>query len=116
MRDIMMHVRDILSTMGDVQYFGGYHDKCGGYLEYRGGIQYCGGYHEHRGSYLEYRGGFHDACGGYHGYCGGVQYRGEKIFCYLSNYGTEHPPWSSLYPHMYHDIRHSTEYPAQYLR
>ena len=32
----MMHVGDILSTVGDVQYRGGYHDKCGGYLEYRG--------------------------------------------------------------------------------
>ena len=28
--------RDILSTVGDVQYRGGYHDKCGVYLEYRG--------------------------------------------------------------------------------
>ena len=27
----------------------GYHDKCGGYLEYRGGVQYRGGYHEYRG-------------------------------------------------------------------
>ena len=27
----------ILSTVGGVQYRGGYHDKCGGYLEYRGG-------------------------------------------------------------------------------
>ena len=35
--DIMMHVRgDILSTVGDAQYHGGYHDKCGGYLEYLG--------------------------------------------------------------------------------
>ena len=29
---------DILSTVGGVQYRGGYHDKCGGYLEYRGGV------------------------------------------------------------------------------
>ena len=34
---IMMHVGDILSTVGDVQYRVGYHDNCGGYLEYRGG-------------------------------------------------------------------------------
>ena len=27
----------ILSTVGDVQYRGEYHDECGGYLEYRGG-------------------------------------------------------------------------------
>ena len=33
----MMHVGDILSTVGDVQYRGGYHDKCGAYLEYHGG-------------------------------------------------------------------------------
>ena len=25
-----------------VQYHGGYHDKCGGYLEYHGGVQYRG--------------------------------------------------------------------------
>ena len=39
-------VGDILSTVGGVQYRGGCHDKCGGYLEYRGGVQYRGGYHE----------------------------------------------------------------------
>ena len=27
----------ILSTVGDVQYRGGYHDACGGYHEHRGG-------------------------------------------------------------------------------
>ena len=27
---------DILNTVGDVQYRGEYHDKCGGYLEYHG--------------------------------------------------------------------------------
>ena len=46
----------VLSTVGDVQYRGGY-------LEYRGG-------------YLEYRGGYHDKCGGYLEYRGGVQYHG----------------------------------------
>ena len=39
----------VFSTVGGVQYRGGYHDKCGGYLEYRGGVQYRGGYHEYRG-------------------------------------------------------------------
>ena len=48
----MMHVGDILSTMGDAQYQVEYHDKCGGYLEYRGG------YHEYRGGYLEFYGGY----------------------------------------------------------
>ena len=38
--DIMMHVEGYLEYRGDVQYRGGYHDKCGGYFEYRGGIQY----------------------------------------------------------------------------
>ena len=35
----------VLSTVGGVQYRGGYHEHRGGYLEYRGGVQYCGGYH-----------------------------------------------------------------------
>ena len=42
--------RDILSTVGDAQYRGGYHDKCGGYLEY------CRGYYEYRGG-IQYREG-----------------------------------------------------------
>ena len=29
---------DILSTVGVFSTVGGYHDKCGGYLEYRGGL------------------------------------------------------------------------------
>ena len=34
---------DIMSTVGGcLEYRGGYHDKCGGYLEYRGGVQYRG--------------------------------------------------------------------------
>ena len=36
---------------------GEYHDKCGGYLEYRGGVQYCGDIMMHVGKYHEYRGG-----------------------------------------------------------
>ena len=39
----MMHVGDIMSTMGGVQYHGGYHDARGVYHEYRGGVQYRGG-------------------------------------------------------------------------
>ena len=42
--DIMSTVRGYLEYHGGVQYHGGYHDKCGGYLEYRGGYhEYCGG-------------------------------------------------------------------------
>ena len=65
----MSTVGDILSTVRGVQYRGGNHDKCGGYLEYRRGVQNCGGYHE-------YRGGVQN-CGGYHEYHGGyLEYRG----------------------------------------
>ena len=46
---------DILSTVGDVQYRGGYleYSTIGGYDEYRGGYlvghtQYHGGYHDAR--------------------------------------------------------------------
>ena len=35
--DIMSTVGVILSTVGDVQYRGGFHDARGGYHEYRGG-------------------------------------------------------------------------------
>ena len=48
-RGVFSTVGDILSTVGGVQYRGGYHDKCGGYLEYRGGVQYHGGYHKYHG-------------------------------------------------------------------
>ena len=30
--DIMMHVGDILSMVGDLQYHGGHHDNCGDIL------------------------------------------------------------------------------------
>ena len=102
----------VLSTVGGVQYRGGY-------LEYRGGVQYrggyhdkCGGYLEYRGGYLEYRGGYHDARGGYHDARGGISWVpwrvfstvGGKIFCYLSTPRYWTPPRYSWYPHMYHDI------------
>ena len=32
-----VHRGNIISTSGDVQYIGGYHDECGGYHEYIGG-------------------------------------------------------------------------------
>ena len=39
----MSTVGDILSTVGGVQYRGGYHDKCGDILSTVGGVQYRGG-------------------------------------------------------------------------
>ena len=57
---------------------GGYHDKCGEYLEYRGGVQYHGDIMSTLGGYLEYHGGcsvpWGDIMmhvGGYHEYHGG---------------------------------------------
>ena len=58
----MSTVGDILSTVQVFSTMGGY-DKYGGYLEYRGvfstvgDVQYRGGYHDGRGGYHEYRGG-----------------------------------------------------------
>ena len=43
---------------GGVHYCGGYHDACGGYLEYHGGAQYSGDIMSTVGGYLEYHGGY----------------------------------------------------------
>ena len=80
----------VLSTMGSVQYRGGYHDKCCRYLEYHGVFSTMGDIMNTVGVILstvgdtQYREGYHDACGGYHEYRGGVQYNRGEIFCYLS--------------------------------
>ena len=50
----MINVGDILSTVGGVQYRGGYHEYRGGYHEYRGGCSVPWGYHPLK---FEYRGG-----------------------------------------------------------
>ena len=42
----MMHVGDILSTVGGVQYRGGCHDACVVILSTVGDTQYRGGYHD----------------------------------------------------------------------
>ena len=55
---------DILSTVGVFSTVGGYHDKCGGYLEYRGGVQYRGGISWVPWGMFSTVGGYHDACGG----------------------------------------------------
>ena len=47
-----------MSTLGDIlSTVGGYHDKCGGYLEYRGVFSTMGDIMSTVGGYLEYRGG-----------------------------------------------------------
>ena len=60
-----------MSTVGGVQYRGGYHDKCGGYLEYRGGcsvpwgdIMSTVGVILSTVGDVQFRGGYHDARGG----------------------------------------------------
>ena len=51
----MIHVGDILNTVGDVQYRGGcsvpwgYHNKCGDIFNTVGDTQYRGGYQDARG-------------------------------------------------------------------
>ena len=48
----------VFSTMGVFSTVGDIMSTVGGYLEYRGGVQYRGGYHDICGGYLEYRGVF----------------------------------------------------------
>ena len=36
-----------MSTSGDVQYIGGYHDACGDTMSTSGDVQYIGRYHEY---------------------------------------------------------------------
>ena len=72
----MMHVEDILSTVGNVQYSGGYHDKCGDILSTMGcsvpwGIMSTMGVILSAMGATQYHGGYHDAHGGYHEYRGG---------------------------------------------
>ena len=45
----MSTVGDILSTVGGVQYRGGYHDNCGDILSTVGVFSTVGGYHEYHG-------------------------------------------------------------------
>ena len=93
-------VGDIMSTMGryleycgGVQYRGGYHDKCGGYLENRGVFSTMGDIMSTVGVTLstvgdvQYGGRYHDARRDIMSAVKGVQYRGGKVFCYLST------PW-----------------------
>ena len=85
----MINVGDILSTIGGVQYRGGYHEYCGGYLEYRGSVQYHGGYHE------------------YHGGCSVPWGKNLLLFEYPTALNTPHGTHDI--PHMYHDIPHGIQ-------
>ena len=69
----------MFSTVGDIQYHGGYYDKCGDIFSTVGVFSTVG--------ILSTVEGYHDARGGYHAYHMGVKYREGKIFCYLST------PW-----------------------
>ena len=97
-----------MSTSGDVQYIGGYHDTCGGYHEYIGGCSV------HRGDTMCTLGDIMSTSGGYHEYIGGCSvHRGmfstsefsieiERILSscsptciMISLRCTEHPPMDS---------------------
>ena len=66
----MIHVGDIMSTVGVFSTVGGYHP-----LKF----EYCGGYH--------------DICGGYHEYRGGCSVPwGTQITKDFFPHGTEHRP------------------------
>ena len=73
----MINVGGYLEYHGGCSVPWGNHDKCGDILSTMGDVQYRGGYHDARG-------GYHDACGGYHEYCGGCSVPWGEVFCYLS--------------------------------
>ena len=89
----MINVGNILSTVGVFSTMGGYHEYCGGYLEYRRDVQYRGGYHDARGAYHEYRGG-----------CSVLWGENLLLFEYPTVLNTLTVLMMS--PHMYHDIPH----------
>ena len=85
-----------------MQYRGGYHDACGGYLEYLGGCSVPSGYHDKRGGYLEYRGGVFSTVGEnlFHDIPHGTQITkdGTPHGTHDIPHGNEYPPWYSRYP------------------
>ena len=92
-----------MSTVGDIM------STVGGYLEYRGGVQYRGGYHEKCGGYLEYRGGYHEYCGG----CSVPWEENLLLFEYPTVLNTPHStqdnPHGTEHPHITQDIPHGTQ-------
>ena len=136
---------DIMSTVvGYLEYRGGYHDKCGGYLEDRGGCSVpWGDIMSTVGVILSTVGGYHDACGGISWVPWGCSVPwGDTILWNLSTVGdimmhvedimstvgysnnkrlfphsTEHPPRYSWYPPTCIMISpHGTEHPPRYSR
>ena len=91
--DIMINMRDILSTLRGVQY--------------RGDIILCN---------LSTVGGYHDTCGDIMSTVGVFSTVGALKQQRIFPHSTEHPPGYSWYPHVDHDIPHGTEYPPQYSR
>ena len=66
-----------MSTSGDVQYIGGYHDECGGYHEYIGGCSV------HRRDTMSTSGGYHEYIGGYHEYIRGCSVHRRDIMIHV---------------------------------
>ena len=94
-----------MSTLGGVQYTGGYHEYTGGvqYIEgislsTSGGVQYTGRYHEYTGG-VQYTWGYHEYTEG----CS-VQW----------SFHTNSNVLPMIFPHTYHDIPRCTEHPPLY--
>ena len=80
---------DILSTVGDVQYCGGYHEYRGVILSTVEGVQYHGGYHPLK---FEYHGDIMMHVGDIMSTVGCSVPWGTQITKDFSPHGTEHPP------------------------
>ena len=88
--NLSVHWGDIMSTSGDVQYIGGYHDECGRYHEYIGGCAV------HRRDAMSTSGGYPEYIGGCSVHRRNILIHvGEQLDKILSTSITEHPPMYS---------------------
>ena len=127
--DIMSTVGDILSTVGGVQYCGGYHDKCGGISWVPWRVFSTVGDIMSTVEGVQYRGGIPSfeiwVPWGISWCMWGDIMSTVGVFSTVgySNNNWLFPPWYwtpsmvlMIFPHMHHDIPHSTEHPPWYSR
>ena len=69
--------RGMFSTLGDVQYIGGYHEYIGGYHDE------CEGYHEYIGGCSVHWRDTMSTSGGYHEYIGGFSVHRRNIMIHV---------------------------------
>ena len=100
-----IHRGDIMSTSGDVQYIGGYHDECGGIpWVHQGMFSTWEGYHEYIGGNIMSTSGDVQYIGGISWYMWGsnliksFQFLLKTPMYWTSPRCTEHPPMYSWYP------------------